>query len=137
MNKIRTYQDLLQEEQRLVEQLKIQETVIRQDLVGFRENVEPVKKFFTTAQKMFTRDNRVPFFNIGLELAIDILLRRFILRKAGWISRTIVPYLVKNFSSHVIGEEKRRMLVKKVRELFAKIRPKQTQANGMARDFTS
>jgi len=137
MNKIRTYQDLVQEEQRLAERLKTQETIIRQDLAGFRENLEPVKKFFNTAQKMFTRDNRVPFFNIGLELAIDILLRRFILRKAGWIAKSIVPYLVKNFSSHVIGEEKRRLLVKKVRDLFAKIRPKQPQANGTARNFTA
>ena len=48
MNKIRTYKDLLQEEQRLAEQLKIQEAVIRQDLQGFRENLEPVKKIFNT-----------------------------------------------------------------------------------------
>src|SRR5690348_15753643 len=113
MNKIRTYQDLLQEEERLQQQLKAQEVLIRQDLAGFRENLEPVRKLFNTAQKIFTRDNRVPVFNIGLELAIDILLRRFILRRAGWFARSIVPYLVKNFSSHVIGEEKRRALVKK------------------------
>jgi hypothetical protein len=134
MNKIRTYKDLLQEEERLQHQLKAQEVLIRQDLAGFRENIEPVRRLFNTAQKIFTRDNRVPVFNIGLELAIDILLRRFILRRAGWFAKSIVPYLVKNFSSHVIGEEKRRALVKKVRDMFAKIRPKPAEA-ATAKEF--
>jgi hypothetical protein len=130
MSKIRTYDDLLQEEQRLQLQLKSQETLIRQDLVGFQENLEPVKKVFNTVQKIFTRDNRVPFFNIGLELGIDVLLRRFILARAGWITRILVPYLVKNYSSHIIGEEKRKALIKKVRDMFDKLRPKQSQAAG-------
>lgn len=123
MSKIRTYEDLLQEEQRLLLTLKSQEIVIRQDLMGFRENLEPVKKVFNTVQKVFTRDNRVPFFNIGLELGIDVLLRRFILAKAGFFTRILVPYLVKNYSSHIIGEEKRKALIKKVRDMFNKLRP--------------
>ena len=125
MNKIRTYNDLVQEEQRLEQKLKAQEVIIREDLAGFREHLEPVRRLFNTAQKIFTRDNRVPVFNIGLELVIDILLRRFILRRAGWFARSIVPYIVKNYSSHIIGEEKRKVLVKKIRDIFSKIRPKQ------------
>ena len=128
MNKIRTYNDLLKEEQRLEQQLKVQEALIRQDLAGFKENIEPVRKMFSTVQKIFTRDNRVPVFNIGLELLIDILLRRFILKRAGWIAKSIVPYLVKNYSSHIIGEEKRKALVKKIRDIFSKIRPGQRTA---------
>ena len=124
MSKIRTYNDLLQEEHRLTEQLKVQENIIRQDLAGFRENIEPLKKVFGTVQKVFTRDNRVPIFNVGLELGIDMLLRRFILARAGWLAKTIIPYLVKNYSSHIIGEEKRKLLIKKIRDMFSKIRPK-------------
>jgi len=123
MNKIRTYNDLLKEEQRLEQQLKVQEAVIRKDLADFKENFEPVKRIFSTAQKIFTRDNRVPVFNIGLELIIDILLRRVILKRAGWIAKSIVPYIVKNYSSHIMGEEKRKALVKKIRDVFSKLRP--------------
>lgn len=124
MSKIRTYNDLLQEEQRLQEILKGQENLIRQDLAGFKENLEPVKKVYDKVHKLFTRDNRVPVFNIGLEMGIDILLRRFVLAKAGWFVKTFVPYLVKNYSSHIIGEEKRKAIIKKVEELFSKLRPK-------------
>jgi hypothetical protein len=132
MSKIRTYNDLLQEEQRLQQVLKGQENLIRQDLVGLKENLEPVKKVYDKVHKLFTRDNRVPIFNIGLEMGIDILLRRYILAKAGWLARTFIPYLVKNYSSHILGEEKRKAIIKKLEELFNKIRPKpkrQTEQN--------
>ena len=106
--------------------------MIREDLVSMKENLEPVKKVYDQVHKVFTRDNRVPIFNVGLELGIDVLLRRFILARAGWFAKTFVPYLVKNYSSHIIGEEKRKAIIKKIEELFNKIRPKkdkQAQAN--------
>jgi hypothetical protein len=127
MSKIRNYKDLLLEEQRLQQVLKSQEILIRQDLVSFKENLEPIKKVYDQVHKVFTRDNRVPVFNIGLELGIDMLLRRFILARAGWFAKTFVPYVVKNYASHIIGEEKRKAIIKKVEELFNKIRAKTTK----------
>jgi len=127
MSKIRTYEDLLQEEQRLQLKLKSQELAIRQTLVDFKENVEPVKRVFNTVQKVFTRDNRVPVFNIGLELGVDFLLRKFILARAGWLTRILVPYLVKNYSSHIIAEEKRKALIQKIRDMFNKVKPPRPQ----------
>jgi hypothetical protein len=124
MSKITTYKDLLEEEQRLQQILKRQETVIRQDLLSMKENLEPVKKVYDQVHKVFTRDNRVPFFNIGLEVGIDMLLRRFLLARAGWFAKTFVPYVVKNYASHIISEEKRKVIIKKIEELFNKIRPK-------------
>ncbi|MGZ5287616.1 MAG: hypothetical protein ACXWV0_01270 [Flavisolibacter sp.] len=123
MSKIKTYNDLLQEEQRLQQKLKGQELLIRQDILSMKENVEPVKRMYDTVHKIFTRDNRVPVFNLGLEMGIDLLLRRFILARAGWFAKIMVPYIIKNYSSHIIGEEKRKALVKKIRDMFNKVRP--------------
>jgi hypothetical protein len=127
MSKIKTYKDLLEEEQRLQQVLKGQEILIREDLVSMKENLEPVKKVYDQVHKVFTRDNRVPVFNIGLELGIDMVLRRFLLARAGWFAKTFVPYIVKNYTSHIISEEKRKVIIKKIEELFNKIRPKKTQ----------
>lgn len=124
MGRIKTYEDLLEEEQRLRQQLKIYEVQIRKDLVGMKENIEPARKAYNTISKVFTRDNRVPIFNIGLEMGLDLMLRRFILRKAGWFTKIVVPYFMKNYASHIIGEEKRKALVGKIQEMFAKFRPK-------------
>ena len=133
MSKIRTYKDLLEEEQRLQQTLKSQEMLIREDLVNMKENLEPIKKVYDQVHKVFTRDNRVPVFNIGLELGIDVVLRRFLLAKAGWFAKTFVPYIVKNYASHIISEEKRKVIIKKIEELFNKIKPKKDkQPNGAA-----
>jgi len=126
MSKIKNYKDLLAEEQRLQQVLKSQETLIREDLVSLKENLEPIKKVYDQVHKVFTRDNRVPVFNVGLELGIDMLLRRFIVARAGWFAKTFVPYVVKNYASHIIGEEKRKAIIKKIEELFNKIRPKKS-----------
>jgi hypothetical protein len=127
MSKIKTYKDLLEEEQRLQQVLKGQENLIREDLMSMKENLEPIKKVYDQVHKVFTRDNRVPIFNVGLELGIDVLLRRFLLARAGWFAKTFVPYIVKNYASHIISEEKRKVIIKKIEELFNKIRPKKTQ----------
>lgn len=127
MSKIKTYKDLLEEEQRLQQVLKSQEILIREDLVSMKENLEPVKKVYDQVHKVFTRDNRVPVFNIGLELSIDMLLRRFLLARAGWFAKTFVPYVVKNYASHIISEEKRKIIIQKIEELFNKIRPKKSK----------
>jgi|KBSMisStandDraft_5_1062788.scaffolds.fasta_scaffold839417_1 hypothetical protein len=124
MSKITTYNDLLQEEKRLQQVLKSQEILIREDLVNMKENLEPIKKVYDQVHKIFTRDNRVPVFNVGLELGIDMILRRFILARAGWFAKTFVPYVIKNYASHIIGEEKRKAIIKKIEEMFNKIRPK-------------
>lgn len=127
MSKIKTYKDLLEEEQRLQQVLKSQEILIREDLMSMKENLEPVKKVYDQVHKVFTRDNRVPVFNIGLELSIDMLLRRFLLARAGWFAKTFVPYVVKNYASHIISEEKRKIIIQKIEELFNKIRPKKSK----------
>jgi hypothetical protein len=133
MSKIRTYKDLLEEEQRLQQLLKTQEILIREDLVNMKENLEPIKRVYDQVHKVFTRDNRVPVFNIGLEVGIDMLFRRFLLARAGWFAKTFVPYIVKNYASHIISEEKRKVIINKIEELFNKIRPKKDkQANGAA-----
>lgn len=124
MSKIKNYEDLLSEEHRLQGILRDREILIRQDLMSFKENLEPVKKVYDQVHKVFTRDNRVPVFNIGLEMGIDLLLKRFLLARANWLIKTFVPYLVKNYSSHIIGEEKRKLIINKIEELFSKFRPK-------------
>jgi hypothetical protein len=127
-NRIRTYEDLLQEEQRLIQQLKGHEVLIREDLVSVRKHLAPVTRVFNNVGKAFTRDNRSPLINFGLEMGIDVFIRRFLLAKAGWFTKIVVPYLLKNYSSHIIGHEKRVKMVQKIQGLFAKLRPKPEQS---------
>ncbi|OLY93686.1 hypothetical protein SAMN05444008_11498 [Cnuella takakiae] len=122
--KIRTYEDLLEEEKRLLAILKGHENLMRQDFVGVRQGLKPVGNAFNFVSKLSTRDQTGPFANFGLEFGLDLLLRRFLLARAGWFTKIAIPYLVKNYASHIITEEKRDALIARVNSWMQKFRPK-------------
>ncbi len=123
-HKIRTYEDLLEEEKRLLSILKGHEALLKQDFAGVREGLKPVGNAMSFINKMATRDHTGPVFNFGLEFGLDLVLRRFLLSRAGWFTKIAVPYVMKNYASHLITEEKRDILIGKVSALFQKFRPK-------------
>jgi hypothetical protein len=124
MSKIKNYDDLLQEEQRLLAELKIKEVQIRNDLAGVKQGLRPIGRVMNTISKFTTRDKTGAFANFGLDFGVDLLVRRFILAKAGWFTKILVPYLLKNYSSHIISEQQKAKLMEKINKLFAKLRPK-------------
>ncbi|ANE50672.1 hypothetical protein [Flavisolibacter tropicus] len=133
--KIKTYEDLEEEKLRLLSLLKTQESTIRTDIAGLKENLKPLGAAMDTINKLTTRDNRVPVLNIGLEMGIDLLMRKLLLSKAGWFTKIIIPFVVKNYTSHILGEEKREFIIKKLKNLFKKMRPSsQPRPDPMATD---
>ena len=123
MSKIRTYEDLLQEEQRLLSQLRSTEVLLRDDLAGVKESLKPVGKVFKTVQKFTSRDRTSALTTFGIDFSVDLLVRRFLLARAGWFTKILVPYLIKNYGSHIISEQQRASFLKKVTGIFSKLRP--------------
>jgi hypothetical protein len=116
---IRTYNDLLEEKQQLEVLLKAQKELIRYDFKELKAEFQPVIKTVGLAGKMFTKDKTNALLNTGADTLIDIIVKRVLLGKAGWITRTIVPFLIKNVSSHVIADKKDG-IIRKVFSLFRK-----------------
>jgi hypothetical protein len=121
---IKTYDDLLAEEQRLTTLLNTQKELISIDIAGVKQGLKPVGKMFQFMHNVSTRDNVSPVMNFGLEMGIDVLVRKFLLARAGWLTKIVIPFFIKNYSSHIIGEEKREALLKRVSGFFRKITPK-------------
>jgi len=122
-NRIKNYEDLEAEKRRLISLLRDHEDVIKVDLAGVQEGLKPFGNALKVVNKLATRDNTAPVMNLGLEMGIDLFIRRFVLARAGWLAKIVVPFLVKNYSSHIIGEEKREALMKKIKNIFRKVRP--------------
>jgi hypothetical protein len=104
IKRIQTYQELLDEKERLKSVLKIQAEVIRQDVHAIGEELEPIRSAIAFAGKLFTRDRNNLFLAAGTNTLIDIAVKKLFLSKAGWLTRLVVPYFVKNYSSHVDGK---------------------------------
>lgn len=113
MNKpIKTYNDLVEEKQQLEVLLKAQKELIRYDVAMLKEEARPVLKTFGVVSKLFSRDKTGAILSTGADTLIDVLFKRVLLGRAGWMVRTVVPYFMKNVSSHVLADKKATILRK-------------------------
>src|SRR5437763_13043202 len=97
-------------------------------MAGVKESLKPVSNVFSFLHKMATRDHTGPLANFGIDFGIDLLVRKIILSKAGWFTKILVPFVIKNYSSHIISDEQKAKLTEKIQNIFNKIRPKKDKA---------
>ena len=106
MNKsIDSYEDLLKEKERLELLLQARKMIIHQDVQELKAQLQPVRDVLHFVKKITTRDKTSLLLTIGSDIVINSVVRRFILSRAGWFMRTIIPYFLKNYSSHVLVEQ--------------------------------
>jgi hypothetical protein len=101
---IKTYADLCEERERIKNLLVVQRQKVKDDWEELKEEFLPVKNAFGVVGKITHADKSNPLINAGLKVASDLFLKNFVLAKAGWITKLAVPFVVKNYSSHLIAE---------------------------------
>lgn len=123
---IQTYDDLVAEKQRLKTLLAAQKELIHQDVQEIKAELEPIRNAISVAGKLFSRDTSNPLVNLGLNRAIDFVMKRVLLSKTGWFAKLAVPFIMKNYSSHFVEENKGK-LFSWVTSLFSKKKDKNGQ----------
>ena len=116
--KIRSYDDLEREEQLLEELLQAQKQLVQLDIEQLKLQLRPARKALQFLSKLTTVDKTNPLLNQGANTAIDFLLKKVVLARAGWITKMLVPLVVKNYSSHFIADHKQDV-VQKIISLFS------------------
>ncbi len=111
MSKIETYNDLLKEKSLLEATLLMRREKIKRDISEIKEGLLPVSHAVDNVKKVFSRDRHNPLVNIGLNMASDLVLKKFLLARAGWFMKLVVPYLIKNYSSHLISQNSNKKLL--------------------------
>lgn len=109
---ITTYGELMEERQRLTALLQSQKMIVRQDIQEIKEELAPIKSAIAMIGKFGTRDKSAWLLTTVADKIIDIVLKKMILSKTGWITKLAVPFVMKNFSSHVIADHKDQILGK-------------------------
>jgi len=104
--RINSYKELLEEKARLRALLDTQKLVLRQDFKQIKEEFTPVRNAVSAIGMITTRDNSNWLLTTAADTAIDLIVRRFILSKAGWFARIVLPFFMKNLSSHLIADNK-------------------------------
>ncbi len=104
MNRIQTYDDLLNEKAELEKLLLVQRSIVRQDIAELKEELRPAKQLVSFLGKITLRDKNNSLLNLGVDVVGDVLIKNFLLAKTGWVSRLILPYFIKTFTSNVINK---------------------------------
>ena len=104
MSKIQTYDDLLAEKVELERILRVQRGIISQDILELKEELKPARQLISFLGKITLKDRSNSLVNLGVDVLGDLLIKNFVLAKSGWITRLVLPYFIKNFSSNVIGK---------------------------------
>ena len=117
--KIMSYEDLEREEQLLEELLRTQKQLIQLDVQVLRNQMKPATMALQIFNKITTVDKSNLLLNEGANKVIDLVLNKFILARSGWITKFLVPLFMKNYSSHLIADNKAN-LVEKVFSLFGR-----------------
>ncbi len=113
MNKqFKTYKELIEEKQKLEVLLHAQKELIRYDVLELKLQFKPVMTVIDNIQKFTSRDKTEILVNIGSDLAVNTLIKKLLLGNAGWFSRLIIPYFMKNFTSNFVAEQKDKWLSK-------------------------
>jgi hypothetical protein len=127
--RIQSYQELLDEKERLQSLLIIQKEAVRRDIHEIKEELKPVTSVISFASRLLTRDSNNPVFTAGANTLIDLVVKKMLLSRAGWFTRLAIPILLKNYSSNFISENKDAIMKK----LFSWIGKK--NANGHEKAF--
>ena len=120
MSKIRTYEDLEAEEKRLQALLYSHKESVKDSYASFKTSLNPFKKAGDTVSKMFYRQGgTTPLMRFGLDMSVDLLIRRFLLARAGWFTKILIPFIVKNYSTHFVKQTKVSQFFRKVQGYFS------------------
>ncbi|RYY39191.1 MAG: hypothetical protein EOO08_11745 [Chitinophagaceae bacterium] len=122
--KIASYDDLMEEKARLEELLGLQKAAIKGSFNSIQEDVRPVTNGVLVVTRILTRIGKrnrptSPMLNVGLDIGVDMVLRRYLLRKAGWFSRTFVPLAASTLIARYLNSEKETAFSKKLKNFFA------------------
>ena len=109
---INTYEELLNEEQLLLLQLQTGREMIKEDIRDIKRKFEPVSSVLSLAQKVMSRDTGNWVMNTTVNKAIDLVVKKLILSRAGWLTRLVVPFFLKNYSSHFIASHRDEIMYK-------------------------
>ncbi len=122
-NTIRTYKDLEEEKLKLQALLKAQRELIREDIADLKAELRPMGEALSFIGKVTTKDRSNFLLTEGADRIIDLVVKKIVLGRAGWVTKAVVPFLMKNYSSHVIADNKD-SIIDAVKSFFTKKKKK-------------
>ena len=104
-NPIRNHNDLLAEKARLKSLLLVQKNQLRRSWEGIEKELEPATKLLGSLSLFSSKKSDNPLLKLGMDLGIDMVMRRTLFRQAGFLTRLGAPILVRNLVSNLLDKK--------------------------------
>jgi len=94
------------------------EEQIRDDVEELKESLKPVNLAGRTLKNLMTSD-RQTIFGESLSMTIDAFIKKLVLRKSGFLTRTIVAFMLKNYARNLVSKNSENIF-EWIQSLFSK-----------------
>lgn len=98
-NKILTYNELLQEEEKLKELFDAQKSLLSYEIDDLKKELEPALNILNFLKKISLKNSENPVIQAAINMLIDLLIEKLNGPDAGFIKTTIIPGILKKYSS--------------------------------------
>jgi len=119
---IDNYEDLMEEKERLKARLRSRKTRIKQSFEEIKDEINPFTNIRKTAQEAFSTSTTNPLVKFGIKRASELLIGKVLLKKAGWLPRLVVPFLVREVATRLIGSKADKKIATALKSAASKIR---------------
>jgi len=107
MNKqIRTFNELLEEKEKLHATLQLQKQAIHKNVATLKTEMKPVFTAFHFLKQITSRDKSNYLINAAVDYGTGLLTKTGILKKLSWPLRMVLPFLMKNASANYLAKKK-------------------------------
>ena len=114
MKKINSYDELVQRQHQMQELLTAQKELVKYDFDQLKTDLKPASAALKFVSNITSMDRSNPLINEGIDKVVDLVLKKVILARSGWITKLLIPFLVKNYSSHFLADHKDELIGKLV-----------------------
>ena len=102
--KIDTYDKLLAEKQNLEILFAAQKELVRYELDDLKQDIDPALNALQFIKNLTIKNKDNPVLQTGIDLLVDLLAEKLNSTKAGFLRKTVIPFIIKNYTSHFVDD---------------------------------
>lgn len=107
MSRINNYEELVQERKKAEARVTALKINMQEDVAIIQKKLHPILNLLPLLNVFKPGEQRSPLIKGVASLGIDLLFGQNLLAKSGWITKLLVPILLKAFSGKVIDVSRR------------------------------
>ncbi len=93
--------------------LKAQKELVIADLKMLQADLKGPRAIMKTAEQFVSPKTTHPLLKAGIAKTVDLLVNSLLLGRASWVTRTLISYLARNYSTHLV-ENKKGTVIQKI-----------------------